>query len=224
MHLTTRHARVSIFALLGPLLAGCVAESNTDSSEHESAGSDTDTDTTDGPGEPGDPDHDPHDPGTSSSTGDEPGGGDEECHEVQTDCGESFEPLTCDEPEVCDTLLVDDPDLSEESEEFGFRNPEAATCILEALRDGMPATHVVHVQPGGQYSVRWQIEVVPQRRAIVRGFHSDDDCPWNSERFAELQDASVFSTCLEADEASMYACLNEPLNWAQCLPASLACG
>ena len=217
---------ISLALFLGATVAlgvGCPADDGEDMPPGTSGGEATST------GEPGtdtgEPGTDTGEPGTDTGepgtdTG-EPGedtgtetGQPSECHDVAVLCfEEEFTALECGSPVTCDVLEVNDPSLNEFDEEpFGFVNPEAATCILEGLRDGAVGTYRVTVEPGEQYSRDHRLEVLADGSVIIRASVQDDKCIDEFETWEVLRDAADFDACLLGTEEEQLDCIRAPGN------------
>jgi len=173
------------------------------------------TETGDPPAETGDPSTDTGEPGEDTGTDT---GSNAECHDVAVLCfEEEFIPLECGSPEACDVLEVNDPSLNEFDEgPFGFENPEAATCILEGLRDGAVGLYRVAVEPGQQYSRYHWLEVLADGSVIIQASVQDDKCIDEYETWEVLRDAADFEACLLGTVEEQLDCIRAPGN-ATCI-------
>lgn len=217
--------------------AGCPASDDDDMTTAAGTTGTQATDTGEETGEPGtdtgEPGTDTGEPGTETGepgteTG-EPGtdtgtdtGSTGDCHDVSVQCFETeFTPLACGSPETCDELEVNDPSLNEFGEEpFGFANPEAATCILESLRDGVVGTYRVAVEPGQQYSRDHRLEVLADGSVIIHASVQDDKCIDEYETWEVLRDAADFEACLLGTEEEQLDCIRDPGN-ATCIESDV---
>ena len=171
--------------------------------------------------------------GEEATTGDEASTGSEDTTGANADCyapessclDKPFERFECGGASVCEALEVNDPSLNEFDEEpFGFVNPEAATCILEGLRDATAGTYRIEVEPGQQYS-RWtDIEVLADGSVVVHASVQDDKCIDETGTWAPLQAGQVFQDCIDsADEATMLDCMRAPGDAASCIEGPTVC-
>ena len=195
-------------------------------SESESA-TDTDSDT-----EP-----DPTDPTEGTTAGETTGETGEEtgdtenpvggwCDIADDECGSTeFDTFECGGAALCDTLVVRDPSLNEFDEgPITFDNADAATCILESLRDDAAATHTIEVEPGQQYWHRWTIEALGDGTIVLSRLSQDDKCYTFVSTWALRRDDAHFEACLTAaDDAAMYTCLIDPVDPAECVDAPAEC-
>lgn len=156
-----------------------------------------------------------------SSTG-EPGGCLDESYECFVD---RHTPLDCGGELLCDALEVNDPALNEfDMDPFGFVNPAAATCMLEALAAGTPGVHEIEVEPGQQNSISHRLEVLSDGSVIVRSHAQEDKTCNGVERRLVLQPASYFEACLtETDEALVYECLRGAGDAEACMEDGAVC-
>lgn len=134
-----------------------------------------------------------------------------------------FEPLVCAElPIPCETValqFVASPDC--ETGVYGFTEDTldnrdaieaAARCVLTALRDGTPASHVIDIDTyEGIASLETRYTVLD---AGVLTFVDSryDNAGYASERYLSLRDAAWFDACLAApDLEGLVPCLWGPI-------------
>jgi hypothetical protein len=153
-------------------------------------------------------------------------GGQTACYAPASNCFDNrFEPFECGGAPVCDALEVNDPSLNEfDPGDLTFVNPEAATCILEGLRDGTVGTYRINVEPGQQNS-RWiEFEVLSDASVITHSAFQQDKCIDEFGSWAPLRDTAYFETCLlAADDGAMYGCLVTPGDEDNCIEADPVC-
>lgn len=225
-----------LLAALGVLASACGGGDDApgDTAAASTGGVESDTEAPDPTGGPGESTGaESTSTGAATSTGDATSTGTEDttganagCYAPVSWCFDNpFEPFECGGASVCDALEVEDPSLNEFDEEpFGFVNPEAATCILEGLRDATAGTYRIEVEPGQQYS-RWtDIEVLGDGSVVVHGSIQSDKCIDESGTWAPLRDPQIFQDCLDsADEAMMLECMQSPGDTANCIEGPTAC-
>jgi hypothetical protein len=130
-----------------------------------------------------------------------------------------WEPFTCSLPTICDPIAVDAG--------FGGPTPEqiAATdgparCMLEAMRDGIPAAHVITWSPdGGVFWDRMIYHVLPDG---VVGFddHGEDLGSGVDEMYRRRRDDAFFDECLAQTEPPLGCLLGQsfpPLDREACI-------
>lgn len=221
------------------LLSGCLSESDNvgeippggqlETSDTDTMGTPSTTGETD-PGATGDTETGGTETGGTESSGTEssgtetgPVGG---CLDQNYNCfSGDYTPLDCGAELACDALEVNDPTLNEFDEEpFGFVNPEAATCILEALAAGEVGVYRINVEPGQQYSSVNRLEVLSDGSVVQRSeFHDDKVCN-ASDRRSMLQPSAYFEGCqAEVDESLVLDCLLAAGDPAQCVDDGAIC-
>jgi hypothetical protein len=196
----------------GPTDPTVGAESSTGDAPGTTTGDDPDT-TTGG------------EPSTGEATEDSTGAS-ADCYAPVSECSRgAFDPFECGGTPVCDTLEVNDPSLNEFDEEpFGFVNPEAATCILEGLRDRTAGTYRIEVEPGQQYSRQFDLEVLSDGSVITHRGILDDKCFDEYGAWEPLLEAAAFQACLDsADETMMLQCMTAPGDATMCIESPTVC-
>jgi hypothetical protein len=156
--------------------------------------------------------------GTEGSTGEVVG-----CYEPYSDGETPFERFTCGGAAVCD-VLVAERDRNDPSDALVFVNPEAATCILEGLRDATPGTYRADVSPDPQSNSTTDIEVLTDGTAIVHRRASVDKGSEETGRWAPLLEPQTFQDCLDSgDLQTILDCIENPLDDASCIEGPTVC-
>lgn len=144
------------------------------------------------------------------------------CNRHESACASDDVPsFDCDSPPVCDSLVVRVPD-DEVGGPVTFDNPEAATCILDALRNDVAATHRLSVR--GEYTDSIRLEALGDGTVIWRSTSWEDECYDQIETWAQRRDDAFFEACLAADDdAAQYECLRDAFDPEQCVDAPAVC-
>jgi hypothetical protein len=156
--------------------------------------------------------------GPGAGGGDHAGGGGatsapDPCPEAgvcaETSCGVVFSPsppcefeFTCDLPSPCEQVefMVHEMSPGEDpNAPVTLSNPAAATCVLEALRDGVEGSYQWFVtrQINGQYATTVTAHVRPSRVALLGWYTTHDASSMRGFRGpAGLSEAAHFEQCL----------------------------
>jgi hypothetical protein len=128
---------------------------------------------------------------------------------------------TCLLDEPCEPVSFID-DYNNGGPTISLLTPEAATCVLEAMRDGTIGTYewaLQHPQSTGLFVDTYTVHIRPNRMALVSLFQQQD---MTGSRSAggplALQHPTYLEACLaETDGEAIYYCLNGALT-EQCNP------